>query len=328
MSSVTKTVLPVLFLALAAGGIWWSQQQGPRQVDDVVVVASVNGIEITREEFLQEMAKRGGSLPGQYQTVEQRRALLDSLLERKALVEGALLSGYDQDPEIVARYEDMLARKFRENMLKLRLEAVTVSDQEVEEFYEQHKEDYARPARRQVALIHVAVPGKANEEAWAKKAATMDEVLAAVQELPVETRHFGLVARKYSDDRSSRYRGGVIGWLVEHPSRDYKWDMQVIEAAFALQETGQISAPLKTDDGYYLVRLVQKQDASLQPLDRLREGLRNRLLTEKRRELQRNVMDEIHRGMEIEVNEPVLAAIEPLSGEKVASDRRTPPAIP
>ena len=56
---------------------------------DVDILALVGQTSITAAEFRQEMIRRGGALPGQYATVEQRRALLDEMILFEAQVERA-----------------------------------------------------------------------------------------------------------------------------------------------------------------------------------------------------------------------------------------------
>ena len=59
------------------------------------------------------------------------------------------------------------------------------------------------------------------------------------------------------DDAASKTRGGRIGWQhaeYEKNSRSQRAPSEVLEAAFAMK-IGEISAPIKTRNGYYLVWL-------------------------------------------------------------------------
>lgn len=60
------------------------------------VLARAGEVTIDVEEFRAEMARRGGHVPGAYATVEQRRALLDEMIQSRALALAAIAAGYDR----------------------------------------------------------------------------------------------------------------------------------------------------------------------------------------------------------------------------------------
>jgi parvulin-like peptidyl-prolyl isomerase len=319
--------LTVVVGAVLLGYEYWGQGSTQTTVDDVVV-AKVNDIVITQSEFVREMELRGGKIPGQYQTVEQRRALLDAMIERKAMLLAASAADYDQDPIIRRQLENMMIRKLTQDRIQGVLASLHVGDEEVEQFYQTHKQDYARPARRQVAMIRISLPRKANESYIEKNRARMQDALSEVEALDPNILHFSGVARKYSDERASRYRGGVIGWLVDHPSMKYKWSKQIIEAAFALQVPGELSDVLQTEDGLYLLRLVRSEPASEQNLDEVRDGIARSLLQDKRKAEKQRILAALQNGLNIEVNDRALEKIQPISRKPKLVADRTPPAMP
>lgn len=319
----------VLLVVMLAGAAWlWQQQHIREQIPtDDPVLASINGHSITRRQFIDEMARRGGKLPGQYQTVEQRKALLDVMVERRAMLMAATAAGYEKDPLIVRQIENMMISKLTQDRINDRLAALDVDDDEIEGFYASHKQEYDKPARRQVAMIKIAVSSKAAEQAREKARQRMDEVLEEVKQLDPKILHFGSVAREYSEERSSRYRGGVIGWLVDHSAMHYKWEKEVTEAAFGLEDVGEISPVVETEQGLYLLRLVANKPAQQQPLASLHDGIHRRLLLEKRKQEKQRIIAELQNGLKVDVNEQLLKEIAPISGQaKLIAN--TPPAMP
>ena len=87
------------------------------------LVQSLNNQPITVERFEQEMARRGGNLPGQYQTLEQRQTLLQEIIEFEGLAAAARLAGYDSDPETLAIFNKILVARFQGEMLEPRVSA-------------------------------------------------------------------------------------------------------------------------------------------------------------------------------------------------------------
>ena len=84
------------------------------------------------------------------------------------------------------------------------------------------------------------------------------------------TEPFDAVARAESEHSASTAQGGDTGW---HGRRSERLPEPVLAAAFAL-EPGAVSAPVRTDDGWCLVKVleVEPMPGDAQLLERLREA--------------------------------------------------------
>ena len=293
---------------------------------DVDVLALVGETSITKSAFRQEMIRRGGALPGQYSTVEQRRALLNEMILFEAQVERARADGYDQDPMVVALQEKAMVRRFQEDQLEKSLKNLEIRETELRAFYDAHATDYSRPERRQAAIIYMAAGSDATEDELQALEAQAEAVKAEAAQLDPGIRHFGALAVRHSDDRVSRYRGGVIGWLATDSRQTYKWEPQVVEAIMALEEPGEFGPVLRTPSGIYLVRLVNRETARIRPYEDLRDGFRVQLLRQKRDELRATFMNDVLEGVPVVVNDEMLAAIQPVGPP--AESEQAPPALP
>jgi parvulin-like peptidyl-prolyl isomerase len=293
---------------------------------DVDVLALVGETSITATAFRQEMIRRGGSLPGQYATVEQRRALLDEMILFKAQVERARAEGYDQDPVVVALQEKAMVRRFQEDQLETSLKTLEISESELKAFYDAHAADYARPERRQAAIIYMATGPDATEDELRALEARAEAVKAEAAQLDPGVRHFGALSVRHSDDRVSRYRGGVIGWLATDSRQTYKWEPEVVAAIMALEEPGELGPVLRTASGIYLVRLVNRENARIRPYEDLKDGFRVQLLREKRDALQNAFLNDVLEGVPVVVDDAKLAAIQPVGPP--AESEQSPPPLP
>lgn len=95
-----------------------------------------------------------------------------------------------------------------------------------------------KPEQEQVWVRHIIV---ATEEE-AKKA--LDEIKAGAD--------FAEVAKIYSID-GTKDNGGDLGWMG---LEDQNWDKDFLNAAFTLNQVGEISAPIQTQFGFHLIQLV------------------------------------------------------------------------
>ncbi|WP_395375281.1 peptidylprolyl isomerase [Marinicella sp. W31] len=326
----TRLIIWFISVSLAAAGGWYfgQQQKASPQVEATgEVLAVVNDRSIDKDWFVEQMKLRGGLKSGQYHTVEQRQALLDFLINQEVVFAAAQAQGIDEDPAVDRLYKKAVIDRFLEQQLNPKLEAIKVSNAELQNYFDRHQEKYSRPARRRAAIIHVAVSTKADDAMRQQKRARIEEAIQHMDQLEADVMHFGELAKTYSDDRASRYQGGVIGWLINHASRDYRWGRQVTEALFALEKNGDVSPIIETEAGFYVVRLVSAEQVQQKQFEQVQKGIRSRLLQEKRKQARTEFLATFKTQADISINHEMLAAIAPLSAEKTDSNKQ-PPALP
>ncbi len=333
---MARTLLICLFLSLLAlFGVHSSIAAEPDRghlmapgIADNTVLASVGDDQITVSQFRREMAVRGGGIPGQFATTEQRRALLDHMIQYRAMVARARAEGYDKDPDVIAISERAMVGKFQRDQLVDPRENLDVSDEEVAAYYAKHRADYDRPERSKAAIIFFKASPLATEEKKQELRERVQQALNEAKALDPSITHFGPVARKYSEDRASRYVGGVIGWLIKYPNRQYKWELPVVEAVFSLSQPGQIAPVIHTDRGFYLVRLVDRETASPRPFEQVKNGIRHQLMRSRTQQLDQTFGAGVLAGVDIHINQDILSGIEaPITAAETVKEQR-PPRLP
>lgn len=290
-------------------------------------IARIDGDYIDRDRFVAEMRQRGGTRPGQFQALDQKQALLDDLLYRKAVIKAARAEGLDQQPAVRRALEQILITRYIQQHLRPRQEKVEIDRAAIEAAYAELRRDYTIPARRRVAMIHVGVPDQAPPEVRERARQRAAAALEEARRLDDSIRHFGALAREYSEDQASRYRGGVIGWIGEAAPERYRYDPVVVNTANRMREPGTLSEVLEGEDGFYLVRLVDHEPARQRSLDELAAGIRQRLLRERYQQVEQTFRDELVGRFEVEVRADALADIDPL-GPPAAEQPRRPPDVP
>lgn len=243
------------------------------------------------------------------QEVVQRIAFLQTV-ESLARTHGVQLTDADLDRAIADRreqaardpryrgigYEQLLEsqgftlaslrdlRVFRAQVLLPLLAARLVPDQELRrQLAEDRPGTLAKVgARRRIGVIFARASDTPNAlipDDFAGAKARLD---AARQRLAKDD--FALVARIESDEPRTKQRGGDTGW---HHQVGANLPQLVVDAAFALAD-GAVSEPLRGEDGYYLVKVLEVEpepdDATL--LRRLREQSSEDLKLRLVRELQ------------------------------------------
>ena len=321
-------IIPLMLMSGACGwylaGIQW-QSQSPELRDDVLAV--VNDSVITEQDFVTQMQIRGGHYAGQYQDMKQKQVLLTFLINQKLLMNKALALGIDQDPVVQKIYHQTVVDKFLEADLNKRLADITVSTAEAKDYFEQHKINYNRPARRRGAMIFKEISADMTDEDKQALKQELQQVKQEAAKLPTHQAHFGELARMHSDDRSTMYQGGVIGWLIENPNRAYKWPAAVTQAVFELTDNGDMSDVIETDQGYFLVRLVAAENVQETQFEQISDGIKQKLLSDKQTAAKKAFLADIKSTARIEINEGLLKSIQPINPEP-KKDNKQPPAMP
>jgi peptidyl-prolyl cis-trans isomerase C len=316
---------------IASGFIGWliggkEPSEIKSQINDTTI-AVVNNKAISKEDFIKKMEHHGGLRAGQFHKLEQRESLLTFLVNQEVMFTQALEKGIEKDPAVMSVYKKAVIDRYLERELEPLLANVKISNREVETYFNDNKKSYDRPARRRGAIIFVKNSLKDSAETKLKNKQRIQEALDKIQGLDEKTMHFGELAKQYSDDRNSRYQGGVIGWLINHPSRKYRWDDEVVESLFALKANGDTSSIIETKSGYYIVRLVATENIQEKALAKVQKGIKNSLIQKKKKQFKTEFLTELIDNADISINQNLLASIEPIS-KAVGKNKKKPPALP
>jgi peptidyl-prolyl cis-trans isomerase SurA len=118
-----------------------------------------------------------------------------------------------------------------------------------------------RPARGEMHVAHIVVKPKSEENSEANAEAKIQEIY---QKLLSGESTFEDLASKYSDDPTSAKKGGELPWFGTG-----KMVVEFEDAAFALKNNGDFSAPFKTAFGWHIIkRLEYKQLASFESMEK------------------------------------------------------------
>jgi peptidyl-prolyl cis-trans isomerase D len=97
-----------------------------------------------------------------------------------------------------------------------------------------------------------------------------DVVAARAQELATSARDgadFAALAREHSDDEATAEQGGDLGLFGRGRM------VPEFEAAAFILDVDAISDPVKSPFGYHVIKVTEKQEANVQPLDEVRDSI-------------------------------------------------------
>lgn len=146
----------------------------------------------------------------------------------------------------------------------------------------------------QIHTQHVLVRVEASADDESRTVAFMDSLRSAIVAGEIT---FEEAARKYSEDESSKQNGGNLGWYETQTIQLDAWR----DAAREL-EVGEISEPVKTNFGYMMVRLNDRQKSRQIDINRDFDQLEAIAMSYKREKEFFKWVDEIKKDVYIKIN--------------------------
>ncbi len=183
-------------------------------------------------------------------------------------------------------YRRLLAAKAEQVAID---DKVKVTEEEVAEFYQKHKQGYVRPRQFKASHILVKVDPASN-------ATEREELKARAEELAAKAKageDFYNLAYYNSDDRS-KYVGGDLGYFHEGQT------VPEFEAALQKMKAGEVSEPVKTMFGYHIIKLVEVNESRQLAFEEVSGKIRASLESGKRKELYEKWMSELKEQYPVE----------------------------
>jgi peptidyl-prolyl cis-trans isomerase D len=159
---------------------------------------------------------------------------------------------------------------------------VQISDDMLKLQYQANIQQYQVPNRVHVEHILLMTVGKTDAE--------VEEIKKKAEDVLKQARKggkFDELAKKYSEDPGSKDKGGDLGWIVQKQTVP-----EFEKAAFSLAP-GQISDLIKTQYGFHIIKVLEKETAHTKPFEEVKESLRAPLLLSQADKLAGDTADQL-----------------------------------
>jgi len=145
-----------------------------------------------------------------------------------------------------------------------------VSDADLKAQYQQNIQQYEVPNRVHAEHILLMTVGKTDAE--------IEEIHQKAEDVLKQAKkgaNFEDLAKKYSEDPGSKDKGGDLGWITQGQTVP-----EFEKTAFGL-EKGKISDLVKTQYGFHIIKVLDKETAHTKPFDEVKDSIRTPLLLTK-----------------------------------------------
>ena len=196
--------------------------------------------------------------------------------------DGEIKAYYDQNKAKFLIPEKRVVRYALLDLTQLRQNTV-VSDDELKVVYQQNIQQFQVPNRVHVEHILLLTTGKTDAEVVEIKKKAED-VLAQARK---KGANFEDLAKKYSEDPGSKAKGGDVGWVL--PGQMVP---EFEKASFSLNK-GDISDLIKTQYGFHIIKILDKETAHTRTFDEAKDTLRPNYLLNKVDQQASTIADQI-----------------------------------
>jgi len=270
--------------------------------DPSQVVARVDDAVITVGDVQERINKQSPFVRARYTSNEKKKEFVDSLIRFEVMANEAKRRGYDEDPEVLRVMKQQMISKFLQKDFESKLKVEDVPDADVEKYYKEHPAEFNQKDEVRISEVVVKDKGKAD------KAYTEAKALPKAAAMPAtpDGKQFKDIVTKYSEDEDAKQRGGDLGFFDRDTTR---YPKPIVDAAFKLNEVGDLAPPLKTDKGWVVIRLTQKRPGFSRPLAEVKHQIQQRLFRDTRTKAMDNFVAELKKKATIEVNDANLSKV-------------------
>jgi len=255
------------------------------------LIAKVNNIPLTLEDLDQEIEAYNSMIPAdrpeaKITTREQKLDYLKNEMVRRALFyQDALDKGLERDEEINKAMEKYKMDVMVMELVRKETVGIEVTSKEVEDAYNQYKEQFKEPEQRQIREIVVPSEREAQD----------------ILILLLQGGDFAALATERSKSASAP-NGGDIGF-IEKGARPEPFNSVAFSDSL---EVGKTSSVFKGPDGYYILKLEAKRGGKQRTLSEMWDDIKNILLLTKQREKIDKLVGDLSKNAKIEIYESAI----------------------
>ena len=221
-----------------------------------------DGISVGPAELQQEFLYRNEKVKLDYVFIKP-----EDLLAKISLDDAEIKSYFEKNKTKYQVPEKRVVRYAVVDVNQIR-QSLRIPDDELKIQYQQNIKQYEVPDRVHVQHILFNTVGK-------KTDAEIEEVRKKAEDVLKQARKgakFDELAKKYSEDPGTKDKGGDLGWIVRGQTV-----AEFERAAFSLPP-GSISDLIKTQYGFHIIKVLEKETAHTKPFEEVKDSIRAPLL--------------------------------------------------
>jgi len=237
---------------------------------------------VDRQLIIQEfrkMQEKGANIPDHVVDDRVQGIIREEFAgDRAAFVRTLQAQGYTLTRFKEIEKEKIIVQALRQSKMT---ESFLVSPNQIQSFYDKNRPAYTLPEQVKLRMIVLREGNSGDIISGANK----DQVAEEIREKLKTGAEFDRMAQMYSEDEATRDAGGDWGWIERSTLNE-----QLSKTAFTLKP-GEISPIIKVQNSLYILTVEARKNASVKPLEEVREEIEKTLMQKERMKSQQRWMD-------------------------------------
>ncbi len=249
-------------------------------------IAKVGSVTITRADVDRELKGLPDQIQRMFEGSEGAEKFVDELVKKEMLYQEAKKKGLESNAEYQKKLDEFKKLTLISLLLEKEIEDKSkVTDKDVKDYYEKHKDDLT--TGNQIRASHILVK-------------TEDEAKKILEQVK-KGADFAKIAREKSIDTGSAKNGGDLGFF----SRG-QMVPEFESVAFGLKE-GEMGGPVKTQFGYHVIKTTGKKEGKVVELEKVKDLLTQKVTAEKQKEAFDSYIEDLKKSYKPEKNKEAIA---------------------
>src|SRR5215472_3404292 len=244
-----------------------------------------SGASVTEAEIRQAFDKQNSKVKFDYAVIKK-----DDILKTIKPTDAELKAFYDRNKQ---SYVNSIPEKRQLKYVVIdnaRLMAQTeVTQQDLERYYEQHRDEFRQPEQVNARQILIKKPlpgtdGKVDQKAVDRAHAKADDVLKQIK----SGGNFSDLAKKYSEDTDTAKNGGALGWIK--PS---VFPVASVPKATESLPKGGTSDVIDAGYAFVIIHVDDRQEAHVKTLDEVKAQIEPLIKQQKAADVAQRLADQV-----------------------------------
>lgn len=210
-----------------------------------------------------------------------------------------LMDGFLYTNEEVDQYASLMNRELKADYVVLDESTYEKqfkpTESDLKDYYESSRDQYDHPERIKIRHLFQAPPQTEGFQDPEKTKKTLEDYR---QQVLSGKAKFGDLAMKYSQDDSSKAKGGEIGWIERGMLTQSGVSKDVETELFNLKK-GDITKPFQLQNGYDIVQVEDAEEAYQSTFPEVREKVLKQYLREKAAEKVENLSEQLAEKLKV-----------------------------
>lgn len=240
-------------------------------------------VEIGNEKLTVEMLKKVTPVhQNNLLTHEQIQNYVQRWIDHELIYQEALRQGMNKNVELIQvlkkAEKDFLVDKLLDSFLS---EDISISDQEIINYYEMNKDNFTR-AKTEIRALHILISDENNANAIRRRILRGEDFENVAQEVSLDYNRKKRIDMGYftSDDVVPEIAASVFNWKV-----------------------GSVTRPIKSEFGYHIFKIIDKKSANtVRDYEEVKDKIIKRLITKKKEDRYKDFITSLKSKNEVKTN--------------------------